>query len=76
MLGGVGVELGRGGSVRERIGCSFFAYSWRGFLLTMELFLLTIDNSSFFTYKCSFSLTALASLLKVGAFLLTVGKCV
>ena len=42
-------------------GCSFFAYSWK-LPAYNGAFLLTVENSSF--------------LLTVGAFLLTVGKCV
>ena len=44
------------------------------FLLAVELFLLTIDNCSFLTYSWSCILTALASLLTVGAFFAYSGK--
>ena len=55
-------------------GCGFFAYSWK-LPAYSGAFLLTVDNFSFFTYNWSFfASTVLASLLTIGAFLLTVGK--
>ena len=68
-----GAEI-RGGEVGCK-KCRFFAYSWK-LPAYSGAFLLTVDTFSFFTYSWSFSLTVLASLLTVGALLLTVGKCV
>ena len=46
------------------------------FLLTVELFYLQLTNLAFLLTIGGFLLKALASFLTVGAFLLTVGKCV
>ena len=60
---------------RLKKGCSFFAYSWK-LPAYSGAFLLTVGNCSFSTYNWSFLAYSLAFLLTVGAFLLTVGKCV
>ena len=78
---------GRGGGIQYVSGMypkCLLIYRMRLFCLQLEAsclqwsFLLTIDNFSLFTYNWSFLLPALALafLLTVGAFLLTVGKCV
>ena len=53
-----------------------FAYNWK-LPAYSGAFALTVDNFiAFYLQLELFLLTALASLLTVGAFLLTVGKCV
>ena len=69
--GGVSSYCRRGGSN----GCSFFACSWK-LPAYSGPFLLTVANLSFFTYNWSLFATVVASLLTIGAFLLTAGKCV
>ena len=56
-------------------GMRLFAYSWK-LPAYSGAFLLAVDNLSFCAYSWSFFISALAFLLAVGAFLLTVGKCV
>ena len=59
------------------MGCSFFAYNWK-LPAYSGASLLTIDNFSFLLTvgDSDYLLTIFAFLLKIGALLLTMGKCV
>ena len=46
-------SLGSQVGVHQKLGCSFFAYSWK-LLAYSGAFLLTVDNFSFFAYSLSF----------------------
>ena len=56
-------------------GCGFFAYNWK-LPAYSGAFLLTVDKCSLFTCNWSLFAYSFSLLLTVGAFLLTMGKCV
>ena len=54
---------------KNRMGCGFFAYSWKLPAHWVDTFGVFVYSWSFFAHNFNF-------LLAVGAFLLTVGKCI
>ena len=61
--------------ISNNFGCSFFAYSWK-LPAYSGAFYLQLTIFCFFTYSWSVFAYSFSFLLTVGAFLLTVGKCV